>query len=392
MQTPHRVSGSSHEARAIFRGNEEITLSDRALSFMVSELAKYDFGRTDVDAKGAAYQEIVGTNLRGDRGQYFTPRGAIKLMVQMLDPKANERVLDPACGTGGFLVATLDHLDKRFHTEAKVPVVGWRGVVGVNGQTWTLVLPDEPASFEYSLPYTLVMSVVPEVRVSSRVSVFGGIGGGVGRVREIKDSPTSSTYDDQAFRGVVMFSGGVRIQSSAGTDVFLQYDHLRSSAFGYDTFTAAGDRIEHVRDTPQGAQRFVRRRRPVLTVRRRMTPGGPTGRSRRCDGWAAAAPSVRSRAVRRMASRGVPPRGVRVKRFCTLISTLPGCLPPVWSEPVSAPARSAPELSRSRQDGPARRPRARRLFPRVSGCLVSLSCEAHGQRGAASARARSTTR
>ncbi|MCG8594186.1 MAG: SAM-dependent methyltransferase, partial [Kiloniellales bacterium] len=45
-----------------------------------------------------AYQEIVGANLRGDRGQYFTPRGAIKLMVEMLDPKPNERILDPACG------------------------------------------------------------------------------------------------------------------------------------------------------------------------------------------------------------------------------------------------------------------------------------------------------
>lgn len=107
---------------SIFRGNEEITLSDRALAFMVSELAKYDFGRTDVDAKGAAYQEIVGANLRGDRGQYFTPRGAIKLMVQILDPQPNERVLDPACGTGGFLVATLDHLNRRFHEEAEVPV------------------------------------------------------------------------------------------------------------------------------------------------------------------------------------------------------------------------------------------------------------------------------
>lgn len=107
---------------SIFRGNEEITLSDRALAFMVSELAKYDFGRTDVDAKGAAYQEIVGTNLRGDRGQYFTPRGAIKLMVQMLDPKPEERVLDPACGTGGFLVATLDHLNKKFHADAEVAV------------------------------------------------------------------------------------------------------------------------------------------------------------------------------------------------------------------------------------------------------------------------------
>ena len=75
-----------------------------------------------MDAKGAAYQEIVGTNLRGDRGQYFTPRGAIKLMVQMLDPKPDERVLDPACGTGGFLVATLDHLNKKFHADSEVAV------------------------------------------------------------------------------------------------------------------------------------------------------------------------------------------------------------------------------------------------------------------------------
>ena len=105
------------EYATIFRGNEEITLSDRALAFMVSELAKYDFSRTDVDAKGAAYQEIVGTNLRGDRGQYFTPRGAIKLMVQMLDPKPNERVLDPACGTGGFLVATVAHILRGYKLE-----------------------------------------------------------------------------------------------------------------------------------------------------------------------------------------------------------------------------------------------------------------------------------
>ena len=103
--------------RNIFRGNEEITLSDRALSFIVSELAKYDFTRTDVDAKGVAYQEIVGTNLRGDRGQYFTPRGVVKLVVEMLDPKEDERILDPACGTGGFLVATLGFMLKKFREE-----------------------------------------------------------------------------------------------------------------------------------------------------------------------------------------------------------------------------------------------------------------------------------
>jgi type I restriction enzyme M protein len=103
----------------IFRGNEEIALSDRALAFIVSELAKYDLTRTDVDAKGVAYQELVGVNLRGDRGQYFTPRGVVKLVIEMLDPKETETLLDPACGTGGFLVATLGHMLKRFRQEQK---------------------------------------------------------------------------------------------------------------------------------------------------------------------------------------------------------------------------------------------------------------------------------
>ncbi len=108
------------EYKTIFSGGEEISLSPRALAFMISELSKYEFSRTDIDTKGAAYQEIVGTNLRGDRGQYFTPRGAIRLVVEILDPKEDERLLDPACGTGGFLVATLAHLMGKFRDEKQI--------------------------------------------------------------------------------------------------------------------------------------------------------------------------------------------------------------------------------------------------------------------------------
>ena len=108
------------EYKAIFSGGERISLSDRALAFMIAELSKYEFSRIDVDAKGAAYQEIVGTNLRGDRGQYFTPRGAIRLVVEILDPKENERLLDPACGTGGFLVAALAHRMDSFREEERI--------------------------------------------------------------------------------------------------------------------------------------------------------------------------------------------------------------------------------------------------------------------------------
>ena len=101
----------------IFRGNEEITLSDAALAFLVAELQRYDLLRTDIDAKGAAYQELVGANLRGDRGQYFTPRVAIRLMVDMMAPLQDDRVMDPSCGTGGFLVEILNRLQELWRAD-----------------------------------------------------------------------------------------------------------------------------------------------------------------------------------------------------------------------------------------------------------------------------------
>ncbi|HEY9631228.1 MAG TPA: N-6 DNA methylase [Coleofasciculaceae cyanobacterium] len=99
--------------KKLFRGTEEISLSERALAFVVSELGKFEFTRTEIDVKGAAYQELVGANLRGDRGQYFTPRGVTKLVARMLDPKEDETVFDPACGTGGFLVAAMDYVFRK---------------------------------------------------------------------------------------------------------------------------------------------------------------------------------------------------------------------------------------------------------------------------------------
>lgn len=94
----------------VFSGRDVIMLSDRAIAFIVGELGSYNLLGADADVKGLAYQELVGTNLRGDRGQYFTPRNAVEVMVDIIDPQEHERVLDPCCGTGGFLRETLRHL------------------------------------------------------------------------------------------------------------------------------------------------------------------------------------------------------------------------------------------------------------------------------------------
>src|SRR5438046_332120 len=62
--------GEGKETYPLFSARDELTLSDRALAFIVGEIAPYNLTGTDADVKGIAYQELVGDNLRGDRGQY----------------------------------------------------------------------------------------------------------------------------------------------------------------------------------------------------------------------------------------------------------------------------------------------------------------------------------
>ncbi len=103
----------SHVFKDVFDGNEQIMLSDRGLAYVASELAKYSFLDATVDVKGTAYETIVSNTLKQEAGQFFTPRNIIKCMVEMMDPDQNTRVLDPACGSGGFLVMVLDHVRKK---------------------------------------------------------------------------------------------------------------------------------------------------------------------------------------------------------------------------------------------------------------------------------------
>lgn len=96
---------------AIFPDNDKLNFTDtRTLANVVAEIQKYSLLDTSVDVKGKAYEEIVGSNLRGDRGEFFTPRNVMKMAVKMINPRANEKVLDSSCGTGGFLVNAMNHV------------------------------------------------------------------------------------------------------------------------------------------------------------------------------------------------------------------------------------------------------------------------------------------
>ena len=113
----------------IFDPNDEIKLKPRSLAYIVSELQRYSLLNTNIDIKGKAYEEIVGANLRGDRGEFFTPRNVMKMVVEMINPQADERVLDSSCGTGGFLVTAMTHviaqLEAQFVAELGVKRKDW---------------------------------------------------------------------------------------------------------------------------------------------------------------------------------------------------------------------------------------------------------------------------
>lgn len=102
----------------IFDEGEHIKLEPRIAAYVVSELQYLSLLETDTDVKGDAYEELVGENLRGDRGEYFTPRNVCDMAVRMtmsLYPETEltrMKVLDCCCGTGGFLVSWLNNLYK----------------------------------------------------------------------------------------------------------------------------------------------------------------------------------------------------------------------------------------------------------------------------------------
>jgi type I restriction enzyme M protein len=87
-----------------------VKLKANVVAYVLSQLQRFSLLRSPVDVKGVAYEEIVGSNLRGDRGEFFTPRNACRMAVKMLAPRDHETLFDPACGTGGFLITAMNHV------------------------------------------------------------------------------------------------------------------------------------------------------------------------------------------------------------------------------------------------------------------------------------------
>ena len=89
---------------------ESIKVDDRVLRTVVSHLEAINLSKTDLDVKGVAFEQFMDGFFKGDFGQYFTPRPIIEFCVKMMKPQQDWDVLDPSCGSGGFLLHALDYM------------------------------------------------------------------------------------------------------------------------------------------------------------------------------------------------------------------------------------------------------------------------------------------
>jgi type I restriction enzyme M protein len=113
-QAAKRVHNLYERAKKKWKGvfADDIELTDQNIAFVVAALQEYEFiGDRSGDVLGVAFEAMINPKTKGDKGQYFTPRHVIDMCVAMIDPAIDEKILDPAVGSGGFLIRAMKHVN-----------------------------------------------------------------------------------------------------------------------------------------------------------------------------------------------------------------------------------------------------------------------------------------
>ena len=97
--------------------DEKILISDNeCISNIVKKLEPFSFLGTGDDIKGTVYEIFLKSTLRGEFDQYFTPREIVDFMVKSADPDIGDIVIDPSCGSGGFLIQAFNYVNAKINS------------------------------------------------------------------------------------------------------------------------------------------------------------------------------------------------------------------------------------------------------------------------------------
>jgi type I restriction enzyme M protein len=110
----------------VIDSEDKITLDTKSLMFIVGELQNYSLMESERDVVADAFETFIGHALKGGLGQFFTPRNVVKMIVDILQPNENDKIIDPACGSGGFLIESLKFVWQQI--DAKYNKLGWNEV------------------------------------------------------------------------------------------------------------------------------------------------------------------------------------------------------------------------------------------------------------------------
>lgn len=93
--------------------DSKLLLQPLTLAYVVNQLQFISLENTPGDIKGEAFQTFIYRYQRGDRGEFFTPHPVVRLSVNIIGPKPGEKIIDPACGSGGFLINAIDYVESK---------------------------------------------------------------------------------------------------------------------------------------------------------------------------------------------------------------------------------------------------------------------------------------
>ena len=102
--------------RHVFEEANNYMKSGTLIRQVINKINEIDFNRkNDLHLFGDIYEQILrDLQSAGNAGEFYTPRAVTQFMVEMVDPRLGEKVLDPACGTGGFLTNTIEYVRKKY--------------------------------------------------------------------------------------------------------------------------------------------------------------------------------------------------------------------------------------------------------------------------------------
>ena len=107
----------------VFTASDVITLSDSSIAYIAGELQQYCLVESERDVIADAFETFISPSLRGGQGQFFTPRNVVKLLVSLVNPGRKDRLIDPGCGSGGFLIESIRHVWNQVQKEGQE--LGW---------------------------------------------------------------------------------------------------------------------------------------------------------------------------------------------------------------------------------------------------------------------------